>query len=398
LPVTQGSLPPRWKTIEGPFVQVIATNVPWLSASFLACQRARISDGTIDLVYSGAVSKWQILPYISSSARDNFMNKDGVEHVKARAFILEPTGLRTTSKSAESHRAIQKPDLQHHLASNRASGSGRRGTGGGRPLSMPIFGSIKSKSLGRASERAANSTLPRAPVPVRVRSHAYTTYHQQSAGRNSSLLVQGLVATPPPSVGRPIESLKDIAVVRRETSQQADNAATLNGSVEPVEYLDGLRPPQQAVFSTRSQTEVASMAMNDSAAMATTPPPLQSAMSIGLSGEEMLEMTITRTPIPTSAARAAEVDDTTGGEKLDADEEVGGCKLVGDHGIVDLDGEVAELGPIKIECLANLINIVCPPWLNESQSARVGTMPPLKVPEPIAGSLSRGGSVLSFNV
>ncbi|KAJ2574260.1 hypothetical protein GGH95_003932, partial [Coemansia sp. RSA 1836] len=59
---------------------------------------------------------------------------------------------------------------------------------------------------------------------------------------------------------------------------------------------------------------------------------------------------------------------------------------------------VVELGPIKIECLANLINIVCPPWLNESQSARVGTMPPVKVPEPIAGSLSRGGSVLSFNV
>ncbi|KAJ2459593.1 Sphingosine kinase 1 [Coemansia sp. RSA 2424] len=389
LPITQGSLPPRWKTVEGPFAQVIATNVPWLSASFLACQRARISDGTIDLVYSGAVSKWQILPYISSSSRDNFMNKDGVEHVKVRAFILEPTGLRTTNKSAESHRAIQKPD-HHHLA-NRSSG------GGARPMSMPIFGSMKSKSLGRGSERAASNVSPRAPVPVRVRSHAYTTYHQQTAGRNSSLLVQGLASSPPP-VGRPIESLKDIVIGRRETSQPADNAATLNGSVEPVEYLGGPQPPKQAVFSIRSQTEIASMAMNETAAMTPLPPP------IGLSGEETLDLTITRSPIPTTT-RITETDGTASGLHADLGADAGeradssgGCKLVGNHGIVDLDGEVVELGPIKIECLANLINIVCPPWLNESQSARVGTMPPVKVPEPIAGSLSRGGSVLSFNV
>ncbi|KAJ2859559.1 Sphingosine kinase 1 [Coemansia aciculifera] len=380
LPITQGSLPPRWKTVEGPFAQVIATNVPWLSASFLACQRARISDGTIDLVYSGAVSKWQILPYISSSTRDNFMNTDGVQHAKVRAFILEPTGLRTTNRSAESHRAIQKPD--HHPV--KSSGNGAR------PISMPIFASMRSKSINKGNERTNIS--PRAPVPVRVRSHAYTSYHQQTAGRNSSLLVQGF-ASSPPSVGRPMESLKDVVVRKRELSQPIDNAATLNGSVEPTEYLDGPRPPKQAVFSIRSQTEVASMTMNESAAM--TPP-------IGLPGEETLGLPITHTPIPTTA-HITEVDDTRPTAELgaDADERADasdGCRLVGNHGIIDLDGEVVELGPIKIECLANLINIICPPWLNESQSARVGTMPVVKVPESIAGSLSRGGSVLSFNV
>ncbi|KAJ2742500.1 hypothetical protein GGI20_004436 [Coemansia sp. BCRC 34301] len=380
LPIAQGSLPPRWKTVEGPFAQVIATNVPWLSASFLACQRARISDGTIDLVYSGAVSKWQLLPYISSSSRDNFMNKDGVEHAKVRAFILEPTGLRTTNKSPESHRAIQTPDYHHnHNIAHRPSG------GGPRPMSMPLFASLRSKSLGRASELTAttNSSL-RAPVPVRVRSHAYTTYHQQTIGRNSSLLVQGFVPSPPP--------LKDFSIARRETSQPADNAATLNGSVEPAEYLDGPRPPMQAVFSVRSQTEVASLAMDETVAM--TPP-------TGVPGEETPDLTITRSPIP-ATARIAVADDAAGGPDADAGEKAGGvgggCKLVGSHGIVDLDGEVVELGPLKVECLANLINIICPPWLNEGQSARVGTMPPVKVPEPIAGSLSRGGSVLSFSV
>ncbi|KAJ2816862.1 hypothetical protein FBU31_006429, partial [Coemansia sp. 'formosensis'] len=189
LPITRGSLPPRWKTIEGPFAHVTATNVPWLSASFLACQRARISDGTIDLVYSGAVSKWQILPYISSSPRDNFMNKDGVEHAKVRAFILEPTGLRTTARSPDSHRAVQKPECHARPLAN-----------GARPASMPIFASIRARSLNKGSTRSNIS--PRAPVPVRVRSHAYTSYHQQTAGRNTSLLVHGLAS--PPSIGRPI--------------------------------------------------------------------------------------------------------------------------------------------------------------------------------------------------
>ncbi|KAJ2377115.1 hypothetical protein GGI05_006912 [Coemansia sp. RSA 2603] len=73
-----------------------------------------------------------------------------------------------------------------------------------------------------------------------------------------------------------------------------------------------------------------------------------------------------------------------------------GCRLVGEHGIVDLDGEQVELGPIKIECLASLVNVICPPWLDESQCARVGTVPATKIFEPIKGSLSREGSLLSF--
>ncbi|KAJ2484515.1 hypothetical protein EV174_002366 [Coemansia sp. RSA 2320] len=278
LPITQTSLPPRWKTVEGPFVQVIAANVPWLSSDFLACQRARISDGTVDLVYSGAVSKWQILPYISSSARDNYMNKDGVEHVKVRAFILEPTGLRTTGRS---------------------------------------------------------------------------------------------------------ETLKDIAVDNREASLPADNAATLNGSAEPAELVGSLRPPEQVAFSLRSHTDAASIVMGGVAVATPAGLPL---------GDECTRSPVTHTAIPALPCVAEAVDESCGPGPSE------GCRLVGSHGIVDLDGEVAELGPIKVECLANLVNIICPPWLNECQSARVSTMPQMKAPELIVGSLSREGSVLSFNV
>ncbi|KAJ2001276.1 hypothetical protein GGI04_003803 [Coemansia thaxteri] len=374
LPITQTSLPPRWKTVEGPFVQVIAANVPWLSSDFLACQRARISDGTVDLVYSGAVSKWQILPYISSSARDNYMNKDGVEHVKVRAFILEPTGLRTTGRSGESHLAIQKPG--HHLHDKPLEAAAA-----GRPTSMPIFGSLRSKSLGRGSTRSINVS-PRAPVPVRVRSHAYATYHQQTIGRNGSLLVQGIMP-PSPLLDRPVETLKDIAVDNREASLPADNAATLNGSAEPAELVGSLRPPEQVAFSLRSHTDAASIVMGGVAVATPAGLPL---------GDECTRSPVTHTAIPALPCVAEAVDESCGPGPSE------GCRLVGSHGIVDLDGEVAELGPIKVECLANLVNIICPPWLNECQSARVSTMPQMKAPELIVGSLSREGSVLSFNV
>ncbi|KAJ2373328.1 hypothetical protein IW150_003678, partial [Coemansia sp. RSA 2607] len=132
LPITEESLPPRWKTIEGPFVQVIATNVPWLSTDFLACQKARMSDGTIDLVFSRNVSKWQILPYMANSTKGNYMNNNGVENIKVKAFILEPTGLRTTSRNESSHRAIQHPTTaaSADMSNGRLSfGSIRRNSG-----------------------------------------------------------------------------------------------------------------------------------------------------------------------------------------------------------------------------------------------------------------------------
>ncbi|KAJ1897149.1 hypothetical protein LPJ66_003557 [Kickxella alabastrina] len=370
LPITEGSLPPRWKTIEGPFVQVIATNVPWLSTDFLACQNARISDSTIDLVYSRNVSKWQIMPYMASSTKDNYMNKDGVENIKARAFILEPTGLRTTSRSESSHREIQNLDQPAAKDTNSSNTSNDKGSSTMRPLSVPGFNSLRIKTIGKVIGRSTRSSSLQAPVPARVRSEVYSSYHQQTAGRTGGLLAQGL--TPPPMAP---DSLSDNQF-RRDTESPVEI------SVSPKMVGDNKavpRPPAQAAFSLRSETELASMAIMDVATPSAT------------AGGNKLNITHSTVPgasqVTTANGRAAEAP---------AEYPAGGCKLVGNHGIVDLDGEAVELGPIKIECLANLVSIISPPWLDESQAAKVGTLPKTKAFEPIKGSLSREGSVLSF--
>ncbi|KAJ2782920.1 Sphingosine kinase 1 [Coemansia javaensis] len=304
LPVAKGSLSPRWRTIEGPFVQVIATNVPWLSADFLACSRARITDGAVDLVYSTAVTKWQIFPYLAASAREDHMNTKGVKHVRARAFIIEPTGLRTTSRSDAS---IQEVQPQRAGASSSPSPS---------PRPRSLFGSRRSKTPGGSSGTATPpDTPPQVPVPVRVRSQVYTAYHQQTIGRSAA----------------------------------AAAAADLpNGDAEP-------RPPAQAAFSARSETAAA-------AAQSPSPAPA----------------------VPVARASPAE-----------AEAGAGECRLVGSDGHLVLDGEAAELGAVKVECLPGLLRVICPPWLNEGRTAHAGAAP-AKAPEPIAGTLSRERSMLSF--
>ncbi|KAI9479403.1 hypothetical protein LPJ78_004253 [Coemansia sp. RSA 989] len=344
LPVKPGSLSSRWRTIEGPFVQVIATNVSWLSGDFLACQKARISDGAIDLVYSGNASKWNLIPYMAAPTRDNYMNTDDITHVRARAFILEPTGLRTTSRSKGSFRSIQpSPD---ELARPTTS----------RPLSMPLFGSRRSrKSRKSAKLPFRKSVSPQAPVPARVRSQAYTSYHQQTIGQGSSLRIQGL--DDPQANGVP-------------------------------------QPPAQAIFSVRSETELAATALNESGQEASLP---SASSQQPISPEQQKSPTSSSSdgsPGPLRANKSMEYDTPT--NMTDSSE--GGCQLIGNHGILDLDGEVAELGPIKVECLPSLALVICPPWLNESQTSQIGSMPAPKFAESIRGTLSREGSVLSFNV
>ncbi|KAJ1950110.1 Sphingosine kinase 1 [Linderina pennispora] len=325
LPVQDGTLPPRWKTIEGPFVQVIATNVPWLAPNFLASKHARIADGMIDLVYSGAASKWQLIPYMTNSAKEDYLNKgEGIEHVKVRAFILEPNGLRTTSKSPETHHAVQHPDT--------ATGSIRS-----KSLS-PRFDSIRS-SFSYRSKKSGGSQVT---VPARVRSQNYAAYHTAS-GRNSSLMAQGL--------------------------KQHDQ----EGSSQK------LAVPSPAAFSMRSSTAIAQMAVEDRTPLPDFDDDTADVVRHAQSEQRELE---------SSASPEA---DGSAVEKMGC-----GCRLVGEHGIVDLDGEVVELGPVKIEALPNLVRIISPPWLNEDRSNRTMAMPAMKAPELIRGTLSREGSFLSF--
>ncbi|KAJ2818555.1 Sphingosine kinase 1, partial [Coemansia erecta] len=328
LPVKPGTLSSRWRTIEGPFVQLIATNVAWLSADFLACQRARVSDGAIDLVYSGNASKWNMFQYMSSSSSSNYMNTEDITHVRARAFILEPTGLRTTSRNKTSLDALQPAKKNQLLKA------------GGRPTSMPIFNSLRSKVQG---SRLKKTVSPQAPVPARVRSQAYTSYHQQTIGRDNSLNLQGLSVEAETSMPR-----QPAQAVLRSTADKA----------EPVAAL-----PTAALPATAQHLRIQELA--DAAESSELSDKQRSGSSVDLGR---------------AAATAEPADDESE------------CRLVGEHGIVVLDGEQVELGPIKVECLPSLVSIISPPWLNESQIARVSSMPAPKIAQSIRGTLSREGS------
>ncbi|KAJ2774554.1 hypothetical protein IWQ57_000762 [Coemansia nantahalensis] len=363
LPVQAGSLPPRWRTIEGPFAKITATNVAWLAGDFMACPRARISDGAIDVVYAGAATKWQLLPYMISSSREDYMNTEGIKHVRARAFIIEPTGLRTTSSSGGSLTATQPP-----LSNAAARDEGRAKKC--RPQSGSLLGTFRTRSLSRSPSRSGTAstdgTPPRPPVPVRVRSELYTSYHQQTVGRGSSLMVQGL--------GPGGASVGD---------------GSLSAPVMADDWDSAPQAPAQVAFSLRSDTALAAAVMSDQDAVSPSPP----TMAPGVS--ESQPVTHAATPEPSADTRRAHSAVPEG-----AGEDA--CRLVGTNGIMVLDGEVAELGPLKVECLPSLVSVICPPWLNENRTAQVSSAAAAaaaatKAPEHIAGTLSHERSTLSLS-
>ncbi|KAJ1889225.1 hypothetical protein LPJ81_006173, partial [Coemansia sp. IMI 209127] len=157
------------------------------------------------------------------------------------------------------------------------------------------------------------------------------------------------------------------------------------------------RPPVQAMFSVRSETEMASLSVERQLGSPSLHRPLFTLSPVPKSAASGGSVNATGSAAPAepvttaTAARGTFVEfGNSDNDNDDVAEDDNGCKLVGNHGIVDLDGEVVELGPIKVECLPSLATVICPPWLNESHLSRVSSMPPVKVlDDPIKGSLSR---------
>ncbi|KAJ2841864.1 hypothetical protein GGI22_007746, partial [Coemansia erecta] len=242
-----------------------------------------------------------------------------------------------------------------------------------------------------------------APIPVRVRSQAYATYHHHTNGRGSGLHINGLESPQPPYTA----PAAPLSQSKTPDSERMQNDAGSPAMMESVGKQNASmpRPPVQAMFSVRSETEVASLSVERHLGSSSPHRPLftlspvpKSAANGGsanATGSAALAGPVTTATAVSGTFVESENKDDNGDDEA---EDGNGCKLVGNHGIVDLDGEVVELGPIKVECLPNLVTVICPPWLNESHLSRVSSMPPVKVlDDPIKGSLSREGSVLSFN-
>ncbi|KAJ3056834.1 hypothetical protein HK097_003717 [Rhizophlyctis rosea] len=78
--------------INCPFTFFVATNLPWISADFLTSPSTRLHDGSIHLIWSETMSRWQALQSVLDQGSGAYLNFDFVKSERVKAFVLEPEG------------------------------------------------------------------------------------------------------------------------------------------------------------------------------------------------------------------------------------------------------------------------------------------------------------------
>ncbi|KAI9096921.1 ATP-NAD kinase-like domain-containing protein [Phlyctochytrium arcticum] len=92
----------NWPTkISSSFSYFIATNLPWLSTTFLGTPSAQLSDGALHAVYSHHLSRLETLRCVADQASGDYVNLPYVRTCRVRALVLEPKGWTWNRK--ESH-------------------------------------------------------------------------------------------------------------------------------------------------------------------------------------------------------------------------------------------------------------------------------------------------------
>ncbi|KAJ1960466.1 Sphingosine kinase 1 [Dispira parvispora] len=129
-PVT-APLPAPWRIINGPFVNITATNVPWISQDFMASPFARLNDGAFDVVWCQDIPRGKVLQYlVDPIASAKQLNAGHYQHCKVRAIILEPLGdkggLLASGKPPSSPNVT--PTLGSRSTNDQGMGESSRGT------------------------------------------------------------------------------------------------------------------------------------------------------------------------------------------------------------------------------------------------------------------------------
>ena len=84
-------VPGDWLTIEEEFVLFLIMNMPVLTTDFTAIPSATLNDGYMHLLYiKKGISKLELLKLFSDTESGNHVSSPFVEHVKIKAFRLEP--------------------------------------------------------------------------------------------------------------------------------------------------------------------------------------------------------------------------------------------------------------------------------------------------------------------
>ncbi|KAJ1660906.1 Sphingosine kinase 1 [Dispira simplex] len=124
-PVT-APLPAPWRMVNGPFINITATNVPWISHDYMASPFARLNDGAFDVVWCQDIPRGKVLQYlVDSVASVKQLNAGYYQHCKVRAIILEPLGGKGGSSASSPN---VTPTLGSGSTNDQSIGESSRGT------------------------------------------------------------------------------------------------------------------------------------------------------------------------------------------------------------------------------------------------------------------------------
>ena len=94
-------VPGDWLTIEEEFVLFLIMNMPVLTTDFTAIPSATLNDGFMHLLYiKKGISKLELLKLFSDTESGNHVSSPYVEHVKIKAFRLEPLPMESSSNQS----------------------------------------------------------------------------------------------------------------------------------------------------------------------------------------------------------------------------------------------------------------------------------------------------------
>ena len=95
-------LPNDWITIEENFVLFLIINLPLIAPDFIAVPDSKFDDESMHLIFiKEGISKLEMIKLFQDAEKGTHLSSPFVEHVKIKAFRLEPIGLKLNTEQYE---------------------------------------------------------------------------------------------------------------------------------------------------------------------------------------------------------------------------------------------------------------------------------------------------------
>ena len=86
-------VPKGWLTLEENFILLLISNLPLIASDFISAPHATFNDGDLHIIYiKEGTSKLNLTKFLLSTSTDEYLDFPFVEHIRVKAFRLEPLG------------------------------------------------------------------------------------------------------------------------------------------------------------------------------------------------------------------------------------------------------------------------------------------------------------------